>query len=80
MLFYTVLVTVLIIMNIWTERIMYTDVDQKVVIQPSEDMTNIVVEISERDNPKDSYRLYLNKKEAHKLAELIIEHATEHCD
>ena len=67
-------------MGFWTERIMYTDVDQKVVIQPSEDMTNIVIEISERDNPKDSYRLYLNKKEAYKLAEYIIDHATEHCD
>ncbi len=67
-------------MGIWTERIMYTDVDQKVAIQPSEDMTNIVIEISERDNPKDSYRLYLNKTEAHKLAEYIIDHAAEHCD
>ena len=67
-------------MKIWTERIMYTDVDQKIVIQPNEDMTNIVVEISERDEPKYSYRLYLNKQEAHKLAELIIEHATEHCN
>ena len=67
-------------MGIWTERIMYTDVDQKVAIQPSEDMTNIVIEISEGDNPKDSYRLYLNKKEAHKLAEYIIDHSTQHCD
>jgi hypothetical protein len=68
-------------MKIWTERIMYTEYgDQKIVIQPSEDMTKIVVEISEIDEPKDSYRLYLNKQEAHKLAELIIEHATEHCD
>lgn len=67
-------------MSIWTERIMYTDVDQKVVIQPNEDMTNIVVEISERDSYHRINRLYLNKKEAHKLAELIIEHATEYCD
>lgn len=65
-------------MNIWTERMMYTDVDQKIVIQPSEGMTNIVVEISERDNPKEFCRLYLNKKEAHKLSELIIEHANEY--
>ena len=64
-------------MNIWTERVMYTDVDQKIVIRPTEDMTNIVVEISEINNTKDSHRLYLNRKEAHKLAELIIEHANE---
>ena len=65
--------------EIWTERIMYTEGDQKVAIKPNEEMTGIVIEISERDKPKDSYRLNLNKKEAHKLAELIIEHATEHC-
>ena len=68
-------------MSIWTERIMYTtDAHQKVVIKPSEDMTNIVVEIIETDKPKESYRLYLNRKEALKLAELIIDHATEHCE
>jgi len=67
-------------MSIWTERIMYTDVDQKVVIRPNEEMTDIVIEISKRDNPKESYRLYLNRKEALKLAELIIDHATEHCE
>jgi hypothetical protein len=65
--------------EIWTERIMYTEVEQKVAIKPNEEMTGIVIEISEIDDPKDSYRLYLHKKEAHKLAELIIEHAAEYC-
>ena len=68
-------------MDVWTERIMYTaDAYQKVAIKPNEEMTHIVIEITETREPKDSYRLHLNKKEAHKLAELIIEHATEHCD
>jgi len=67
-------------MDVWTERIMYTEIDQKVAIKPNEEMTDIVIEISERDVLQDCYRLHLNKKEAHKLAELIIEHATEHCD
>ena len=66
-------------MNIWTERIMYIEARQKVAIKPNEEMTDIVIEINERDEPKDSYRLHLNKKEAHKLAQLILEHAEEYC-
>ena len=38
-------------MDVWTERIMYTEVDQKVAIKPNEEMTDIVIEISERDEP-----------------------------
>jgi hypothetical protein len=65
--------------KIWTERKMFTAIDQHVIIQPSEDMTSIVLDMGSRDD-KESYRLYLNKKEAHKLAELLIDHATEHFD
>ena len=48
--------------EIWTERIMYTEGDQKVAIKPNEEMTGIVIEIGERAEPKDSYRLHLTKK------------------
>ena len=42
-------------------------------------MDGIVMHISEIDNHKASFRLYLNGEEAHKLAEFIIEHSKEYC-
>lgn len=60
-------------MKIWSEITIYTDNDQKVTLQPTEDMADnkVVIQIDEM-TAKDSFRVYLTFDEAKELSKRII--------
>lgn len=63
-------------MKVWTERSMYTDNNQKITLQPTEDMSDskMVINVNEnRSNSDDIVRVYITLDEAETFANMLLE-------